>query len=92
MKFDFGERVLSAPGLIDRDWAARLRKACVALGITHIDIPSGAGHDAAVFANQGVPAAMLFVRNDRGSHNPDEAMDLDDFMKGVEVLYQAVAA
>jgi len=92
VKFEFGERVLSTPGLIDRDWAARLRKACVALGVTHIDIPSGAGHDAAVFANQGVPAAMLFVRNDRGSHNPDEAMDLDDFMKGVEVLYQAVAA
>ena len=92
VKFDFGERVLSEPGRIDRDWAARLKKACVDLGYPHIDIPSGAGHDAAVFANQGVPAAMLFVRNDNGSHNPDEKMDLDDFMMGVEVLYQAVTA
>jgi N-carbamoyl-L-amino-acid hydrolase len=32
------------------------------------------------------------VRNDRGSHNPDEKMDLEDFMMGVEVLYQAVTA
>lgn len=90
VKFEFGERVLSEPGPIDRDWAARLRKTCVALQVPHIDIPSGAGHDAAVFANQGVPAAMLFVRNEHGSHNPEEAMDLDDFMLGVEVLYQAV--
>jgi len=90
VKFEFGERVLSEPGLIDREWAARLKKSCAALQVPHIDIPSGAGHDAAVFANQGVPAAMLFVRNDHGSHNPEEKMDLDDFMLGVEVLYQAV--
>ena len=35
---------------------------------------------------------MLFVRNDNGSHNPDEKMDLDDFMMGVEVLYRALLA
>jgi N-carbamoyl-L-amino-acid hydrolase len=58
--------------------------------LPYIDIPSGAGHDAAIFANYGVPSAMLFVRNDKGSHNPDEKMDLGDFMMGVEVLYQAV--
>jgi N-carbamoyl-L-amino-acid hydrolase len=33
---------------------------------------------------------MIFVRNDRGSHNPDEAMELGDFMLGVELLYHAV--
>jgi len=90
VRFELGERVLSEPGLIDREWAARLEQACAALQVPHIDIPSGAGHDAAVFANHGIPAAMLFVRNDHGSHNPDENMDLDDFMMGVEVLYKAV--
>jgi len=90
VRFELGERVLSEPGLIDREWAARLGQACAALQVPHIDIPSGAGHDAAVFANQGIPAAMLFVRNNHGSHNPDENMDLDDFMMGVEVLYKAV--
>jgi N-carbamoyl-L-amino-acid hydrolase len=92
VKFEFGERVLSEPGLIDREWGGRLKKICTALQYEHIDIPSGAGHDAAIFGNQGIPAAMLFVRNDRGSHNPDEKMDLEDFMMGVEVLYQAVTA
>ena len=29
---------------------------------------------------------MIFVRNANGSHNPDEAMEIDDFMKGVELL------
>jgi N-carbamoyl-L-amino-acid hydrolase len=90
VKFEFGERVLSEPGLIDREWAARLRRICAELHYPYIDIPSGAGHDAAIFANQGVPSGMLFIRNDNGSHNPDEKMDLDDFLMGAEVLYRAV--
>ena len=90
VKFDFGERVLSEPALIDAGWAARLKKSCTALQYPCIDIPSGAGHDAAIFSNQGVPAAMVFVRNDKGSHNPEEKMDLADFMMGVEVLYRAL--
>jgi N-carbamoyl-L-amino-acid hydrolase len=91
VKFDFGERVLSEPGLIDREWAQRLRRICTALHYPYIDIPSGAGHDAANFANAGIPSAMIFIRNDMGSHNPDEKMDLNDFLMGAEVLYQAVS-
>jgi beta-ureidopropionase / N-carbamoyl-L-amino-acid hydrolase len=29
---------------------------------------------------------MIFVRNDHGSHNPDEAMTLDDFAVATRVL------
>jgi acetylornithine deacetylase/succinyl-diaminopimelate desuccinylase-like protein len=54
--------------------------------------PSGAGHDSAVFENAGVPSAMVFVRNAHGSHNPDEAMDIDDFMLGAEVPRRSLAA
>ncbi len=89
VKFVFDERVVSEPGVIDREWIARLRKICTALGVSYIEIPSGAGHDAAVFANQGVPSGMIFIRNAHGSHNPEESMDLADFMLGVEVLYHA---
>ena len=53
-------------------------------------MPSGAGHDAAVFANQGVPSSMIFVRNQNGSHNPDEAMEVDDFVAGVAVMSAAL--
>lgn len=51
---------------------------------------TGAGHDAAIFANEGVPSAMIFIRNEHGSHNPSEAMALDDFLRGTDLLYHAV--
>ena len=51
-------------------------------------IPSGAGHDASLFANAGIPSGMLFVRNQNGSHNPHEAMDMGDFMLGVQAMHR----
>ena len=48
------------------------------------------GHDAAMFAAAGVPAAVLLVRNQHGSHNPDEAMTKADFTAGVTVLAGAM--
>ncbi|MGB0555225.1 MAG: hypothetical protein ACPGQV_22100 [Alphaproteobacteria bacterium] len=42
-------------------------------------MPSGAGQDSSVFANAGVPLGMVFVSNAKGSHNPNEAMGMDDF-------------
>lgn len=47
---------------------------------------SGAGHDAVVFAGMGIPTAMIFVRNENGSHNPAEAMDMADFAVATEAL------
>jgi N-carbamoyl-L-amino-acid hydrolase len=34
---------------------------------------------------------MIFIRNEHGSHNPHEAMDLDDFVLGVELLRLALS-
>jgi N-carbamoyl-L-amino-acid hydrolase len=34
---------------------------------------------------------MFFVRNQNGSHNPDEAMRMDDFQLAVRVMARAVA-
>ena len=51
-------------------------------------MPSGGGHDAAVFAAAGVPSAMVFVRNRNGSHNPHEAMELDDFLAATDIVYE----
>ena len=42
-------------------------------------------------ANAGIPSAMIFVRNENGSHNPHEAMTIDDFMKGVAVMRDVLA-
>lgn len=51
---------------------------------------SGAGHDAAVFQEQGIPTGMIFIRNQFGSHNPNEAMEMADFEVACEALYLAV--
>jgi N-carbamoyl-L-amino-acid hydrolase len=50
------------------------------------EMPSGAGHDAAVFARLGIPTGMIFVRNENGSHHPDEAMALPHFETDVRAL------
>jgi N-carbamoyl-L-amino-acid hydrolase len=55
-------------------------------------MPSGGGHDAAAFAQAGVPAGMLFVRNQNGSHNPHEAMRMEDFTAGCAVMMGWAAA
>ncbi len=85
-------RLLSEPATMDPSLSELLLKGCQALGVAHEVLPSGAGHDASLFANAGIPSAMLFVRNRNGSHNPHEAMDLDDFMLGVQVLGDTVAS
>ncbi len=75
-----------APSPMHEHQRARLHEGCKALGIAAIDVASGGGHDAAEFERMGVPASMIFVRNDKGSHNPDEAMDMADFALGSRVL------
>ena len=57
-----------------------------------MEMPSGAGHDAQDFAKAGFPAAMIFVRNSHGSHNPREAMDMTDFALGTRLLAWMLAA
>jgi N-carbamoyl-L-amino-acid hydrolase len=90
VRFELGERIETTPAVLDAALMENTRRACRELGMPFMDIGSGAGHDAAVFQKNGVPAAMVFVRNQGGSHNPAEAMELDNFMKGVEVLYRAM--
>lgn len=80
--FDLGATSDSPPAVMD----ARLRQRLMSLLETPFEMPSGAGHDAAVFAKLGIPTAMIFVRNDCGSHNPDEAMEIADFAVGTDAL------
>jgi N-carbamoyl-L-amino-acid hydrolase len=92
VSFEFDERVYSEPARMNEGIINRLKKFSEQLGFQTELIPSGAGHDAAVFANAGIPSGMIFVRNRNGSHNPDEAMSLDDFMRGVELMYAFASA
>ncbi|MBI3436756.1 MAG: hydantoinase/carbamoylase family amidase [Proteobacteria bacterium] len=85
--FVFDDRVYTAPARMDENIVRKLVGACEKLGLPPELLASGAGHDAAIFANEGVASGMIFVRNANGSHNPREAMDIDDFMKGVDIMF-----
>lgn len=91
VRFEFDERLFTEPATMDAGWLNRM-EAAAAPGEKPERIASGAGHDAAVFANAGVPSAMVFIRNENGSHNPHEAMDIDDFLAGVALLQRAMTS
>ncbi|NUU04348.1 Zn-dependent hydrolase [Herbaspirillum robiniae] len=92
VRFELGERTGSQPAQMDAALQDELQTAAQRLQLSHRRLPSGAGHDSALFANQGIATAMLFIRNGNGSHNPDEAMELDDFAAGTRALSQVMAA
>ena len=71
-----------------------LRRELEQLGIPVVELPSGAGHDAAVLAAAGVPTGMLFVRSLNGgiSHSPDEHSADEDVEQGVAVLTAALVS
>ncbi len=54
-------------------------------------LATGAGHDAGVLAQAGIPTSMLFVRNPTGvSHSPHEHAERDDCLAGVDALTRVV--
>jgi beta-ureidopropionase / N-carbamoyl-L-amino-acid hydrolase len=87
----YWDELVTTPGLkINVGTLERIASATKKLGIEAITMPSGAGHDAVIFAHSGVETGMVFVRNQNGSHNPHEDMNIDDFMLGVETLWEVV--
>jgi beta-ureidopropionase / N-carbamoyl-L-amino-acid hydrolase len=72
------------------DMDGRLRSRLMSLLDHPFEMASGAGHDAAVFAKLGIPSAMIFVRNENGSHNSREAMSMEDFGVGARALLELV--
>jgi len=82
VNIDLGATSDSPPAVMDSGLRARL----MSLLERPFEMASGAGHDAAVFAKLGIPSGMIFVRNENGSHNADEAMALEDFAVGARAL------
>jgi N-carbamoyl-L-amino-acid hydrolase len=86
VQFDLGVTSDSPPAVMDTALRANLFKRLP----QPFEMASGAGHDAAVFAKLGIPTAMVFVRNEHGSHNPDEAMTMADFSIAAQALLGVV--
>jgi N-carbamoyl-L-amino-acid hydrolase len=86
VQFDLGSDSGPAIAPMDTALSARLAATAATEGIEVRRMPSGAGHDAGAFIEAGVQSAMLFVRNDHGSHTPGEAMSITDFALACRVL------
>ena len=87
--FELGREVGTTPTPMDSELLALLDDAAASLRIATRRMPT-VGHDAAMFARAGIPSAVVLVRNANGSHNSDEALDRDDFARGVHVLGRAM--
>jgi N-carbamoyl-L-amino-acid hydrolase len=80
------------PTAFDRDLVGRIERAAVDLGLKHMAIVSGAGHDS-LHTAQFAPTAMIFVPCTGGlSHNEAEEASAADLAAGADVLLQAVLA
>lgn len=78
------------PCLFDADCVASVRRAAQALGLPHMDVVSGAGHDA-VYVNGVAPAGMIFVPCKDGiSHNEIEDALPEHIAAGANVLLLAM--
>ena len=78
--------------IFDPALIADLYAAANELGVSSMDLPSYAGHDAGTLALAGVPSVMIFTRSPNGiSHNPAEHSDESVCLDAVAVLATALA-
>ena len=80
------------PVAMDDIWVERIQNACEVLNYSYRTMPSGAGHDAQIFA-EVCKAAMVFVPSQNGlSHHPKEFTSEEEINRGfrllVELLHQ----
>jgi len=78
------------PALTDAAIQNDIRAAARAAGLSTLDLPSGAGHDAQQIARLA-PIGMIFVPSRGGiSHSPREYTPPEDVANGAEVLYRTL--
>jgi N-carbamoyl-L-amino-acid hydrolase len=78
-----------APAATDAEVRQAIQRAADALGLSFMEMPSGAGHDAQVLAAVA-PSGMVFVPSVDGiSHEPSEHTHWRDCVNGANVLLGA---
>lgn len=79
-----------SPALMDRQIQGAFASVCEELGLRHIFLSSGAGHDGQSF--DGIcPVGMIFVPSkDGASHSAREFTEWQDCVNGANVLLQTV--
>jgi N-carbamoyl-L-amino-acid hydrolase len=87
--FEIG--ISSKPVVFDPSMVKRMISVCEQLGIPHVQLSSGAGHDANHLA-EVAPSGMIFIPSRDGrSHCAEEWTDFEQICLGTEVLACTVA-
>jgi len=67
-----------------------MKEECANLGFPHMELPSGAGHDAQILASVA-DAGMIFIPCEDGiSHSPEERITWEDLEKGANLLLRTL--
>lgn len=78
------------PALTNPQLRDLIRESAVELGLSTLDMPSGAGHDAQSIARIA-PIGMIFIPSVGGiSHSPQELSRPEDIQNGVRVLLKTL--
>jgi beta-ureidopropionase / N-carbamoyl-L-amino-acid hydrolase len=86
VRFELGAKRSAAIGFVSSEMVRALELGAAELRVRTKLMKSPASHDAGAFSAAGIPTGMIFVRNENGSHNPDEAMEIDDFLEATRLL------
>ena len=92
VQYDIDLWMDEAPTLMDERLVNEIQKAAeTVVGESEWKLmSSGAGHDSQIFAKY-IPTSMLFVPSINGvSHNVEEETNVEDLVKGIEVLKQVL--
>jgi len=86
VEIDLGARTSAGIGKMDPGITTILSGLAAEMALPNGMLGSPGSHDAAAFADAGVPTAMVLVRNENGSHNPDESMEIGDLLDAAAVV------
>lgn len=90
LEMQFEEIWYSPPVEFDKDCVNAVRAGAEIAGFSHMDIISGAGHDAC-YISRVAPTGMIFVPCENGiSHNEEEEATPGDLAAGCNVLLHAI--
>lgn len=90
LEMDFKEIWYSPPVKFDESCVAAVKKGADELGLSNLNIISGAGHDSC-YMNRVAPTAMVFIPCEGGiSHNEIENATKEDCRDGCDVLLRAM--
>ncbi|WP_085990898.1 Zn-dependent hydrolase [Oceanobacillus senegalensis] len=88
MKTSVEQQLYIQPKELSQEVRSSLKESTEKLGISHIPMQSGAGHDAMVFSDF-TKAGLIFIPSKDGlSHCPEEWSDIEHLAQGVDVLFE----